>query len=404
MDSAVKKAPAVSRIGIGIVGLGAAGRAFIPALEAHPGFELVAVADPVREIRESVAAEHRVSAYDGIDGLLRHSGLEAVFIATPTELHPEHVAQACSAGKHVLVEKPMAVEVAQAEKMIAAAEEAGVLLLVGHSHSYDLPVREMRRIIESGRLGQIRMVNTWCFTDWMYRPRRPEELDTRLGGGVTLRQGSHQFDIIRLLCGGMVKSVRARTFDWDPQRRAIGAHIAYLDFADGAAATAVYNGYGHLSSMDLCFDLSEWGFPQPPETRTPASRPSAGASPESELRAKQERAKHAIPAAAPFQPFFGLTIASCELGDIRQSPRGLYIHTGQGREEIVLPVDQSPRDLVVSEFFDAIAGKEAPLHDGRWGLANLEVCNAAIVSSERGQEIALSRQINVRHRNPAANA
>ena len=53
------------------------------------------------------------------------------------------------------------------------------------------------------------MIHTWNFTDWIYRPRRPDELDISLGGGVTFRQGSHQFDIIRLLGGGMVKSVHA---------------------------------------------------------------------------------------------------------------------------------------------------------------------------------------------------
>ena len=61
------------------------------------------------------------------------------------------------------------------------------------------------------------MIHTWNFTDWMTRPRRPDELDVAQGGGVTYRQGAHQFDIIRLIGGGLVKSVRATTFDWDPK-------------------------------------------------------------------------------------------------------------------------------------------------------------------------------------------
>jgi phthalate 4,5-cis-dihydrodiol dehydrogenase len=380
---------------IGIVGLGAAGRAFIPAILAHPGLRLAAVADPVTEARDGVASELGVTGYAGMQALLEHPGLDAVYIATPTDLHPEHVALACDAKKHVLVEKPMAASVEQAQAMIAAAGRAGVQLMVGHSHSYDLPIKRMREIIASGALGRVRMVNTWCFTDWVYRPRRPEELDAGLGGGVTYRQGSHQFDIIRLLCGGMVKSVRARTFDWDPDRRAIGAHIAFLDFEDGAAATAVYNGYGGFSSMDLCFNIGEWGFLQPPESRQPVHRPSPDAAPDAELRAKQKRAKHAIPGSAPYQPFFGLTLASCERGDIRQSPQGLTVHTGQGRQEIALPTNRSPRDLVMAEFHDAITGKAPALHDGRWGLANLEICAAAIASSIGGRDVALAHQVPV---------
>ena len=381
---------------IGLAGLGAAGRAFLPAIQAHPGFRLVAVADPQAQVRHSVTEELGVAAYASVQDMLGHAGLDAVYVGTPTDLHPEHVALACAAKKHVLVEKPMATSIAQASMMIAAAEQAGVQLVVGHSHSYDLPIKRMSEFIAGGTLGRVRMVNTWCFTDWAYRPRRPEELDATLGGGVTYRQGSHQFDIIRLLCGGMVKSVRARTFDWDSKRRTIGAHIAYLDFMDGAAATAVYNGYGRFSSMDLCFNVGEWGFMQPPESRSPVLRGFRDSTPEAELREKQKRAKNAIPGGAPYQPFFGLTLVSCERGDIRQSPHGLYVYTDDGQMEIALPTEQTPRDLVMAEFHDAIAGTAPALHDGRWGLANLEVCAAAIASSDTGQDVLLSHQVPLR--------
>ena len=380
---------------IGIVGLGAAGRAFIPAILATPGFRLVAIAEPVAELRASVSAEHGIKGYGSVQAMLQHPGLAAVYIATPTELHAEHVALACVAGKHVLVEKPMAVALGEARAMIASAKEARVVLLVGHSHSYDLPIHRMRQIIAGGTLGRVRMVNTWNYTDWVYRPRRPEELDVARGGGVTYRQGSHQFDIIRLLCGGMARSVRARTMDCDPGRRTIGAHVVFLDFEDGAAATAVYSGYGNFSSMDLCFNMSEWGFQQPLEDRKPARRPAQGAAPQDELRAKQLRARNAIPGSAPYQPFFGMTLVSCERGDIRQSPRGLYVYSDQGRAEIELSSERSPRALVMAEFHDAITGKTLALHDGRWGLANLEVCTAAIASSESGRDVTLHEQVPV---------
>jgi phthalate 4,5-cis-dihydrodiol dehydrogenase len=147
--------------------------------------------------------------------------------------------------------------------------------------------------------------------------------------------------------------------------------------------------------MDLGFNVSEWGFMQPPESRAPVHRPSSAVTPEDELRAKQARAKNAIPGSAPYQPFFGLTLVSCERGDIRQSPRGLYVYSDQGQTEIELPADRSPRDLVIAEFHDAITGKAPALHDGRWGLANLEVCNAAIASSVSGQDVVLNEQVPV---------
>jgi phthalate 4,5-cis-dihydrodiol dehydrogenase len=378
---------AAKNVRIGIVGFGTAGRAFVPAIVGHPGFVFAGFADPSATVRETAAREFGVAAYESIESLIGHGALDAVYVASPTTLHRAHVELAARAGKHVLVEKPMAANLDDARAMVQAADAAGIVLLAGHSHSYDQPIHAMRALIDSGELGRVRMVHTWCFTDWIYRPRRPDELDASQGGGVTLRQGSHQFDIIRLLAGGAVRSVRAKTFDWDPERRAIGAHTVFIEFDDGAAATAVYNGYGRFASAELCFDIGEWGFPA--QSRAIA-RPS---NVEDELRAKAERARHAIPAGAPNQPFFGLTVVSCERGEMRQSPRGLFIYTSDGKREIELPADVSPRELVMREFHDAISGRKRAIHDGRWGVANLEVCAAAIASSERGEEVFLEHQV-----------
>jgi phthalate 4,5-cis-dihydrodiol dehydrogenase len=147
--------------------------------------------------------------------------------------------------------------------------------------------------------------------------------------------------------------------------------------------------------MDLGFDISEWGFLQPPESRVQLRRPIKGASAEDELRAKQLRAKTAIPGSAPFQPFFGVTLVSCERGELRQSPRGLLVSTSEGRSEVELPTDRTPRDLVVAEFHDAITGAAPALHDGRWGRANLEICALAIASSASGREQTPQLQVAV---------
>ena len=298
--------------------------------------------------------------------------------------------QVAAAGQHVLVEKPMAVDLADARAMVDAAACAGVVLLVGHAHGYDEPIAAMRSVIDSGELGAVGMVNTWCFSDWVQRPRRPDELDVAQGGGVTFRQGSHQFDILRLLCGGRARSVRAKAFDWNRERPTVGAHIAFIDFEDGPAATAVYNGYGGFSSMDLCFDISEWGLHQPPHQRPRLPRPGSAAD---ELQAKRERARGAIPAAAPHAPFFGLTLVSCERGDIRQAPNGLRIHTPDGTRELPLPLQRSPRERVLDEWHAAITGAAPALHCGRWGLANLELCVAALQSSRTASEVRLHEQV-----------
>ena len=153
-------------IGMGIVGFGTAGRSFLPAIRRHPGFELVAVADCVEAVRDEIARDNGVAAYADLTGLLAHPGLQVVYIATPTGLHVEQVLQCLAAGKHVLVEKPMAEDVARALPLVEAARRSDRTVLVGHSHGYDLPVQRMRELIAGGELGRVRMVHTWCYTDW----------------------------------------------------------------------------------------------------------------------------------------------------------------------------------------------------------------------------------------------
>jgi phthalate 4,5-cis-dihydrodiol dehydrogenase len=378
-------------ITIGMAGFGSAGRSFVSALQAHAGFKLVAVADPTPELRDEIAASLPVKVYASLAQMLGHPGLDVVYIATPTRLHEEHALLAIGAGKHILVEKPMAVNVEHAKAIADAADAAGVVCVVGHSHGFDLPVRRMRELIAGGTLGRVRMVHTWCYTDWMYRPRRDDELDAAQGGGVTYRQGSHQFDTLRVLCGGLTRSVKARTFELGADKRGIGAHTVFMEFEEGAVATAVYNGYGNFSSTELCFNVTESGFDEAPG---PGLRARARTSaPEDVLNAKRERAKRTNRAAPPHQPFFGITLVSCEGGDIRQSPQGLLVYAEGERREILLPTDRGPRELVLEELYEAIVSGQPALHDGRWGLANLEICDAAIESSTTGREVMLHHQV-----------
>jgi phthalate 4,5-cis-dihydrodiol dehydrogenase len=120
------------------------------------------------------------------------------------------------------------------------------------------------------------------------------------------------------------------------------------------------------------------------------------ATPETEAKLKRSRATApADPKPAPYQPFFGWTIVSCERGDVRQSQTGLYVYTERGREERPLRLDRTTRDPVIEEFVDTIAGRRRALHDGRWARANLEVCVATIESGRTGHEIQLRHQVPV---------
>src|SRR5258707_15225405 len=111
-------------------------------------------------------------------------------------------------GKHVAVEKPMAVTREEADRMCAAAEQYGVKLVAGHTSSYGLGIRAMGKLATNGSLGRIQSIFVWSYTDWILRPRTRDELVFEEGGGLVHRQGPHQIDTVRLLGGGKLRSVR----------------------------------------------------------------------------------------------------------------------------------------------------------------------------------------------------
>ncbi|HEX4194698.1 MAG TPA: Gfo/Idh/MocA family oxidoreductase, partial [Stellaceae bacterium] len=249
------------KLGLGAIGLGRAFTLMRPAFAASPEIALVAAADPRPEAQQRFSEEFGGKGYATVDELLRDARVEAVYIATPHQFHAEQAIAAARAGKHVLVEKPMALTLAEAEAMVAAARQAGVTLIVGHSHSFDAPIAAARAIIASGEFGAVKMITALNFTDFLYRPRRAEELDTASGGGVIFNQAMHQVDIVRLLAGGLAESVRAQTGIWDAARPTEGAYTALLRFAGDIAATITYSGYAHYDSDALLGWIGESGLP-----------------------------------------------------------------------------------------------------------------------------------------------
>lgn len=384
-------------IRIGLAGLGTATNAMLPAFVKHPGMEIVAAASISEEQLKHFQRDYDVKTYLSVEELCADPNVDAVYIATPTQLHTDHVLLAARSGKHIILEKPIAISLQEGLKMIEAAEQNGVKMVVGHSHSFDPPILKIRELIKSGRLGRLGMIHTWCYTDWIYRPRLKEELDTKLGGGITFRQGSHQFDIIRLIGGGMLKSVRASTSIGDPNRPTEGSHVVFFEFVDGAAGTAVYNGYDHFHTTEITYGIGEWG--EKVETTGYAANRKRikQISQSEEQQIKKQRSGYGSGKAPTMeeenQPFFGLTLVSCEKGDIRQSPTGLIVYGEEQVEEIAISNGENGRDMVVKEFYEGVALNKPILHDGRWGLANLEVCLAVLESARTRKEIELAHQV-----------
>jgi phthalate 4,5-cis-dihydrodiol dehydrogenase len=377
---------------IGVVGLGVAGEVLLPFVERHPEFVLAAGADPAAGAREAFAGPGRLT-FAGVEQMCASGRVDVVYVASPTYLHAEHAIAALRSGHHVIVEKPMAVSVAEAAAMVAAADDTGRVLVVGHSQSFEAPVRAMRRIVASGELGPLRAVNAWYYTDWMFRPRTPDELDPGRGGGVPLRQGAHHADIVRYLGGGLLRSVRGRVGRWDPGRPGEGAYSAFLEFTDGTPATIVYSGYDHFPSTELTFGIGESGRALSGYAVARRELATATGSAEGEVkRGSSGRQRHLL-RAGTHQPFFGLVVLSCERGDVRVSPDGLAVYGDEEVSEIPLAGEPAGREAMLTELATAVRTGCPAAHDGRWGLANLEVCLALVESSRTRSEVLLTRQV-----------
>jgi phthalate 4,5-cis-dihydrodiol dehydrogenase len=367
----------------------------LPTFMADPRVALVAAADPRADARARFAVDFYAKSYQTVEELCADPAVEIVYVATPHQRHARHAVLAAEHGKHVLCEKPMALTLDDCATMIAAAHRANVRLVVGHSHSFDAPVLRTRALIDSGVFGAVRMIHALNYTDFLYRPRRPEELDTEQGGGAIFSQAAHQIDIVRLLAGGRVKSVRAATGAWDAARRTEGAYAALLTFESGAFASASYGGYGHFDSDEFMGWTGETG---------QQKSPYAGRPPPSFVTAAEEAAfKNArnyggaawqppIPQALAHQ-HFGTIIASCDRADLRPVPNGVTIYQNGAARLDPLPPPKIPRAEVIDELYDAVVNEKPPLHDGTWAMATLEACLAILRSSREGRDIALSHQV-----------
>lgn len=379
----------IPKLKIGVAGLGRAFSLMVPAFTLDPRVTLVAGADPRPEARAKFAADFKAKAFDSIEKLVAQAEVDVVYIATPHQFHAAHACLAASFNKHILLEKPMALSLEDCRAVIAATRQSGVQLIVGHSHSFDAPVLQARKLIDSGRFGAVRMVSALNYTDFLYRPRRPEELDSASGGGVVFNQAAHQVDIVRLLAGSRVQRVRAMTGAWDAARPTEGAYAALLAFENGGFASLVYSGYAHFDSDELAGGIGEMGAKKDPSSYGAARRALQG----DELRLKDERnfggAAFEAPAMQEAHQHFGELIVSCEGADLRPLPSGVMIYGDHEQRLEALAPPQVPRAEVIDELYEAVVNGRAPLHSAEWAMATLEVCLAILRSAREQKEIVL---------------
>ena len=200
----------MAKLKVGIIGLGGIARAHCLAISTLDNVEVVAVADLFEEKRRQYMEKYDIpKGYPSHTELLKDDEVEAVAVVLGHQLHHRLTVDACNAGKHVLVEKPMALSLEQCDDMIEAAANNNVKLMVGQTQHFYGTSLKAKEILDSGQLGPLMTVVCYMSKNWNHASRPPQYRSRFHGGGMWLANGVHVVDRLTWLMASQAVSVSA---------------------------------------------------------------------------------------------------------------------------------------------------------------------------------------------------
>ncbi|MFH5184012.1 Gfo/Idh/MocA family protein [Paenibacillus sp. TAB 01] len=231
----------LAKLKLAVVGLGRVSKSHLPAVrELSDKIELTAlVSRDAGKLELEAAQWEGVKTYTSYEDALRDPDIDAVLLLLPHDLHAQYSIQALQAGKHVLVEKPMAMNVAEAEQMAAAAESSGNTLMIGQSRRFFRPVMESIRRVRANEIGGLININALLLahmdkpaTDWW-------KDDSKIGGFIIPLWGSHILDYIVWAYDKMPVSVYAQGHSNNPNWSGEDEVAISLNFGEGQMANVL---------------------------------------------------------------------------------------------------------------------------------------------------------------------
>ena len=220
-----------------LIGCGRVAPRHAESLAALPETTLVAVADVVESRAQHFAAKYGAVPYLDWRAVLDRKDVDAVHITTPSGMHADMAVAALAAGKHVIVEKPVALSLADCDRMIAAERASGRKLCVMLQNRFNQPMQELKALVDSGRLGRLHL---GAATVRWYRPQEYYNDGWHgtwaMDGGALMNQSVHHIDALQWLMGEP-ESVFAQTATRIHRMEAEDVGVAVVRFAGGALAT-----------------------------------------------------------------------------------------------------------------------------------------------------------------------
>ena len=373
---------------VGIVGAGGITRAHLPAyLERPDRVQLNAVCDLVEPLAQELAKKAGIDAvYLDINEMLRDADIEAVDICTTHNSHAPLAIAAAEAGKHVIVEKPMAISVQECRDMIAAADKAGTTLMVAQHLRYAPEARAAKRLLDEGKLGTVEAVRTELFGGGMRGRRRRRRQGERWmqdarrsGGGMMMSEQVHHIDLLRYYAGN-VKRVNGvcKSLQEHMVHGAEDLVSATLEFESGAVGEVWAKGNAIVPHGRTYTIFGDQGVFY-------ASTPT------------KEQREVEISGATPFRHFGHIMVALNE--DVPEldpsnpeDRRKMYFAEPPFK---VLPTDDidlpSPNYFIneILHFADCCQTGEEPLSSGRDNIGTMKIIMGIYESSPTGQPVNL---------------
>ncbi len=341
------------KVRLAVLGAGLIGKRHIQHVLAEPEAELLAVVDPM-PLGQQIAQESGAKWFPSFAAMIETDRPDGVIVATPNQAHVTNGLEAVAAGVPALIEKPIADDIAGGEKLIDAAEAAGVPLLVGHHRRHNPMIQKAKEIIDNGELGRILVANAMF---WLFKPEDYFDIDWRrqAGAGPVFLNLIHDVDNLRYLFGDIV-AVQARESSAVRRNAVEETSVILMEFASGLLVTA--------SVSDAV--VAPWSWEM-----------TTGENP---AYPKTEEACYLI----------GGTHGSLSIPSLDLWKNGAKRSWWEPFEKRRIAVQhEDPLALQIRQFCKVIRGEEPPLVNAREGLTTLKVIMAIKQSAEMGERIVL---------------
>ena len=329
----------MSNLRVGIIGLGGIARPHCEAITNQDGVEIVAVADLLEEKRREYMDKYDIPrGYTTHTELLEDDEVDAVAVVLGHQLHHRLTVDACNAGKHVLVEKPMAISLDQCDDMIAAAAANGVKLMVGLTQHFYGTSAKAKEILDSGELGPVITAVCYMSKHWGHAGRRPQYRSRFHGGGMWMTNGVHVVDRLSWVMASQAVSVSASIGNRAHYQAADDSATAFIRYKNGTAGVAVAVGYADGGPNHECQVI-------------------------------------------------------CANGSLRFSESGeKYVRVGKDNKWEDVPFDNPPHPMYNewAGFVESVRRDIEPPTPGEWGRHIMEILFAAEQSSISGREVLLA--------------